>query len=77
MTVIPAGSQEKVVKTMTLNMADISYSAPEMRSKRGINRCPEHMFLLSQMAPACHSTFIQNDYNLNANVKFDGCICSG
>ena len=34
MTVIPAGSQEKVVKTMTLNMADISYSPPEMRSKK-------------------------------------------
>jgi len=28
-TVIPPGSQEKVVKTMTLNMADIAYRPPQ------------------------------------------------
>lgn len=62
---------------MTLNMADISYSPPQQRAKRGKPRCPEHMFMLSRLAPACHSTFIHNDYTLNANVKFDGCVCSG
>ena len=65
---------------MTLNMADLSFSPPaqkKMSKYGGIPRSPEHMFLLSRLAPACHSTFIHNDYTLNANVKFDGCVCSG
>ena len=31
--------------------------------------------MLSQIAPACHSKFIQNDYFLNCNVKYEGCTC--
>ena len=40
-----------------------------------MERSPEHMFMLSGIAPACHSRFIDNDYVLNCNVSFDGCTC--
>ena len=33
------------------------------------------MFLLVNLAPASHSHHIQNDYELNVNVKYDGCTC--
>ena len=46
-----------------------------MRKKRNSERDPETMFMLRQIAPACHSRHIANDYVLNVNVKFDGCTC--
>jgi len=45
--------------------------------KRNKLRAPEHIYLLSSMAPACHSCFIANDYVLNCNIKFSGCVCGG
>ena len=38
-------------------------------------RSREEIFLLSQLAPACHSQYISNEYDLNVNVKFEGCTC--
>jgi hypothetical protein len=72
---IPAGSQEKIVKQMTINMADIRFEPPPHRAKKNLPRSPEHMFMLSGLPPACHSRLIDNDYVLNCNVSFDGCTC--
>ena len=72
---IPAGSQEKQIKTMTINLADIRFEPPPRREKKNKDRSPEHMFMLSGLAPACHSRLIDNDYVLNCNVTFSGCTC--
>ena len=60
---------------MTLSLDSIKYSVNEHRRKRNVPRSPEDIFMLSQMAPACHSRHIMNDYVLNVNIKFDGCTC--
>lgn len=31
--------------------------------------------MLSNLAPACHSKFMSNDYTLNVSVQYDGCTC--
>jgi hypothetical protein len=66
---------ESVTKTMTLNLDSIKYRVDNMRSKRKIPRNPEEILLLTNMAPACHSQHIRNDYSLNVNVKYNGCTC--
>ena len=72
---IPAGSQDKILKTMSINLGDIRFEPPPRREKKNKDRSPEHIFMLSGLAPACHSRFIDNDYVLNVNVTFDGCTC--
>jgi len=61
---------------MVLNLDSIRYTVPTMRAKRGRERCPEQIFQLSQLAPACHTRFIENDYTLNAKVQYEGACCS-
>ena len=36
---------------------------------------PDEEFFMEQMAPACHSLYIANDYVLNCNITFGGCKC--
>mmetsp|Transcript_226 Transcript_226/g.413 ORF Transcript_226/g.413 Transcript_226/m.413 type:complete len:103 (+) Transcript_226:851-1159(+) len=43
--------------------------------KQKVQRSPEEMFMLSNMAPACHSKHIENNYYLNVNIKYNGCTC--
>ena len=73
-------------KAMSLNLGTIRYIVPPQRKKKMktgtfssttimINRSPEEIFMLSQMAPATHSDAIRNEYFLNVNIKYDGCTC--
>ena len=41
-----------------------------------VPRSPEELFLLTQLAPATHSSNVSNRYFLNANIKYDGCTCN-
>jgi len=66
---------EVVTKIMQLNLDTIKYIVEATRSKKKIPRAPEELFMLSNLAPACHSAHIKNDYFLNVNVKYDGCTC--
>lgn len=66
---------EPVSKIMTLNLDSIKYRVEQMRSKKKVPRHPEEVFLLSNLAPACHSQHISNDYSLNVTVHYDGCTC--
>lgn len=67
---------------MSLDLSAISYHVDPMKKKRKgifssqmVPRPPEEIFMLSQLAPACHSPHVTNTYTLNVNVKFDGCTC--
>ena len=67
---------------MSLDLGTIKYYVePTKKKKTGIlssttvPRSPEEIFMLSQLAPACHSRYITNNYQLNVNVKYDGCTC--
>ena len=69
---------------MTLNLGAIRYTCNPTKTKKNpglfsgstvVNRSPEEIFMKTQMAPACHSHHITNEYFLNVNVKFDGCTC--
>lgn len=73
-----------MTKIMELNLGNIRYAVdPTKRKKKPgifsgfetVNRSPEEMFMLTQLSPACHSPHITNEYFLNTNVKFDGCMC--
>jgi len=56
-------------KLMMLELQRINYRVSGQKS-------PEEMFMMSQMAPACHSRYITNDYYLNVNIKYDACnVC--
>jgi hypothetical protein len=81
---IAAGASDIATKTMTLNLANIRYTVDHMKTKRKgvfssqqVPRQPEEIFMMSQLAPATHSHYINNDYVLNVNVKYDGCTCCG
>lgn len=58
---------------MHLNLDSIKYAYANDAS--GIQHTPEEIFMLSNLAPACHSPHVSNDYFLNVNVKYDGCTC--
>ena len=60
---------------MTLNLDSIKYRVDATRSKKKIPRHPEEVFLLSNLAPACHSQHVTNEYTLNVSIKYDGCTC--
>ena len=62
-------------KQMQLNLAAVQYTCNHMKRKRGKARTPEEIFMLSQMAPACHSRYTTNDYYLNVNVKYNATNC--
>jgi len=75
---------EVITKQMTLDLAGIKYVVNNMKRKKNpgifsghsmVPRSPEEIFMLSQLAPACHSRFIKNEFFLNVNVKYDGCTC--
>jgi len=70
-----AGYTEPVTKIMTLNLDACKYSISNQRAKKCCARSDEEMFLLTNLAPAAHSHHISNDYELNVNVKYDGCTC--
>ena len=72
---VPASYTEPVNRIMTLNLDAIKYRVDGMRSKKRIQRNPEEIFMLSNLAPACHSQHVRNEYCLNVNVKYDGCTC--
>jgi hypothetical protein len=79
---IDAGSPNAVTKEMVLDLGRIKYAvSPNKKKKTGllsstvVERSPEEIFLLSQLAPACHSKYITNTYTLNVNVKYEGCTC--
>ena len=66
-----------------LNLSSIQYHVdPMKKKKRGffasqkVQRSPEEIFMLSRLAPACHSKLVRNEYFLNVNVKYDDC-CAG
>jgi len=40
-----------------------------------VDRQPEEVFMLSQMAPGAHGRHFSNDYELNVYVHYDGCTC--
>lgn len=74
--------QGEVTKSMQLNLGVIKYHVnPQKKKKTGmfsstmVNRSPEEIFQLSNVAPACHSKYVRNDYVLNANVKYELCHC--
>jgi len=65
---------------MVLNLGQISYTPNPMKTNKKaklmsgnkkVPRSPEEMFLMSQLPPATHSKYIQNEYNLNVHVKYD------
>ena len=83
---MPAHAAEHKTLQMGLELGRIRFHVhPEKKKKekgtfynsyKMVPRTPEEMFMLSQLAPACHSQHIRNDYYLNCNVKYDGCTCS-
>ena len=77
-----AGHPESLTKEMVLDLGRIKYIvSPTKTKKNGLmstvtkERPPEEIFLMSQLAPACHGKYIENTYTLNVNVKYDGCTC--
>ena len=79
---IAAGTSVIATKRMTLDLNNIRYHVDHMKTKRKgifssqqVPRPAEEIFMMSQLAPACHSHYITNEYVLNVNVKYDGCTC--
>jgi len=81
---IPAKATMPSEKEMTLNFSAIRYVVTTQKRKKKpgtlmsthlVDRTPEELFMLGQLAPACHSPHITNEYFLQVVVKFDGCTC--
>jgi hypothetical protein len=74
--------KESQTEEMVLDLGQIRYVvSPTKKKKSGllssktVERPPEEIFLMSQLAPACKGRYIDNRYELNVNVKYDGCTC--
>lgn len=67
---------------MTLDMNAITYNVDRMKKKHTgltshqmVPRAPEEIFMLTNLAPACHGKYITNEYVLKVDVGFNGCTC--
>ena len=63
------------LETIKFHPTPTKYKKKGLFSGKIVDRSPEEMFLMSQLAPAANGKYIKNSYELNANVKFDGCTC--
>lgn len=37
--------------------------------------CPEDIFMMQQMQPACHGHHVTNEYHLAVRCSYEGCTC--
>lgn len=70
---------------MELDLGEITYEVKPEKKKKGKSKLantkvptsPEEKFLMSQLPPATHSKYIQNDYEINVHAKYRMMNCGG
>lgn len=74
---VHARTAEVQHKYLEVNLAHITYAAPQSRKKKGAikNFSAEDIFQMSMIQPATHGTHIHNEYFLRVYCSYEGCTC--
>lgn len=74
---VPARGDKDTQRLLELDLKTIKYNAPLHRKKKGVEKplSVEDRFMMENMQPRCHGTFVTNEYFLSVRCDYDGCTC--